>query len=301
MRLSACKSQDVCESAKDIICSQSLSLSADVPKNNDVCEYEFPNNVSADIIDTSSRFSRFHSSRISSQNINDTENWFCDIALRAVIPLCTAHQSYDTVTVTAVEVGPGEAECSFAGFHNKKTGADKFTSDVAKLKPCSADVGCYQSNNSSLLGPVGVLEHEISKISRNSTYCLFFRLNNPHCRGDAGCVFYTQTLTCDLLRSSQSFGTFGSLITQPVFIGVVSLTLFLSLALLTWTVIQCSKKKPGTPLITSNGSSTGNGNRGADLIVKKPPPRSLTEDDLEHISRLPSQEIVLVYFPDTTR
>ena len=80
MRLSACKSQDVCESAKDIICSQSLSLSADVPKNNDVCEYEFPNNVSADIIDTSSRFPRFHSSR--SMSHNDTDNWFCDIALR---------------------------------------------------------------------------------------------------------------------------------------------------------------------------------------------------------------------------
>ena len=80
MRLSACKSQDVCESAKDIICSQSLSLSADVPKNNDVCEYEFPNNVSADIIDTSSRFPRFHSTR--SMLHNDTDNWFCDIALR---------------------------------------------------------------------------------------------------------------------------------------------------------------------------------------------------------------------------
>ena len=98
------------------------------------------------------------------------------------------------------------------------------------------------------LGPVGVLEHEIPKISRNATYCLFFRLNNPHCRGDAGCVFYTQTLTCDLLRT-KNFGL-KSLVTQPVFIGVVSGTLFLSLALLMWTVIQCSKKKPGTPLIT---------------------------------------------------
>ena len=82
MRLSACKSQDVCESAKDIICSQSLSLSAEVAKNNDVCEYEFPNNVSADIIDTSSRFSRFHSSRSYDMSHNDTDNWFCDIALR---------------------------------------------------------------------------------------------------------------------------------------------------------------------------------------------------------------------------
>ncbi len=35
--------------------------------------------------------------------------------------------------------------------------------------------------------------------------------------------------------------------------------------------------------------------------IGKKPPRSLTEDDLEHISRLPSQEIVLVYFPDTNR
>ncbi len=35
--------------------------------------------------------------------------------------------------------------------------------------------------------------------------------------------------------------------------------------------------------------------------MMKKPPRSLTEDDLEHISRLPSQEIVLVYFPDTKR
>ena len=203
------------------------------------------------------------------------------------------------MTVTAVEVGPGEAECSFANFHDKEE--NNFTSNIAKLKPCSTDIGCYQSNT-SLLGPVGVLEHEIPKISRNSTYCLFFRLNNPHCRGDAGCVFYTQTLTCDLLRT-KNFGGLKSLVTQPVFIGVVSGTLFLSLALLMWTVIQCSKKKPGTPLITSNGSN-GNGNpdREAEhLIVKKPPPRSLTEDDLEHISRLPSQEIVLVYFPDTTR
>ncbi len=182
--------------------------------------------------------------------------------------------------------------------------------NIAKLKPCEKGVGCtgFPDNYSTgLNGPVGVLEHQISHISRNATYCLFFRLNNPHCRGDAGCVFYTQPLTCDLLRSSPgsaSFGGLKALVTQPVFICVVSGTLFLSLALLMWTVIQCSKKKPGTPLITSNGSGSAPGNsREAKeaLLVKKPPPRSLTEDDLEHISRLPSQEIILVYFPDTTR
>lgn len=284
IKLSACKKlpeDDNYPCDDDLICSESLTMAASIPKNNDVCEYEFPNNVSADIIDTSlSRYPRFY---MSSENNDTKENWFCDIALRAIIPLCTAHQSYDTVTVTTVRV---DDVCSFADFHN----SDSNLTDVAVLKPCHPDNGCYENASSS---PVGVLEHKIPGISRNSTYCLFFRLNNPHCRGDAGCVFYTQTLTCDLLRPASSFGL-TSLVTQPVFIGVVSATLFLSLALLTWTIITCSKKKPGTPLITSNGSNGGsNGNATA---VKKPPPRSLTEDDLEHISRLPSQ-VMLNYIP----
>ena len=302
MRLSACKKvgkDGLCQD--DLICSQPLTLKAEVDKNTDVCEYEFPNNVSADIIDTSSRLiPRFgHSLQ------NDSQNWFCDIAIRAVIPLCTGHQTYDTVTVTAVPVAPGDTTCNFAEFHQDQGNL----TNVARLKPCTPEIGCFQLSPSSytpteqgdpavLPGgtPVGVLEHEVHRISRNASYCLFFRLNNPHCRGDAGCVFYTQTLTCDLLRPPQV--GFKALITQPVFIGAVSCTLFLSLALLMWTVIQCSQKKPGTPLLTSNGSNAA---LSASLAVKKPPPRSLTEDDLEHISRLPSQEIVLVYFPDTPR
>lgn len=104
MRLWACHDLQHCqENGDDLICSGSLTFAADFAKNKDVCEYDFPSNVSADIMDTTS------SSRLiySSSQINDTENWFCDIALRAVIPLCTAHQSYDTVSVTAVEVAPG--------------------------------------------------------------------------------------------------------------------------------------------------------------------------------------------------
>lgn len=135
----------------------------------------------------------------------------------------------------------------------------------------------------------------------NASYCLFFRPLNPHCKGDYGCLFYTRPLQCTDLLAEQgdlhsavagtggAFGRFKRLrdiVTEPVFIGVVSATLFLSLALLTWTVIQCSKSKNdgqagGTPLISaaqSNGSSNG-------LSIKKAPPRSLTEDDLEHISR----------------
>jgi len=80
------------------------------------------------------------------------------------------------------------------------------------------------------------------------------------------------------------------MVTGPVFIGTLSLILVTTFVLLTWTVIQCSRKNPGTPLLNQTQSG----------LVKKPP-RSLTEDDLEHISRLPSQEIILVYFPDTNR
>ena len=277
MRLVACKNQECLQDKQDLICSASTVLFGAKAKNKDVCEYDLPSNVSAEILDGNSRFSRFFKS-----GENSSQSWYCDIALRATIPLCTAQQSYDTVTVTAIEASE-EEQCSFA---------DYFQSNhtfISTLKPCvSPELGCSVNTTNK-----GVLEHEISGISRNATYCLFFKLNNPHCRGDAGCVFYTQPLTCDLIRTGKSLGL-TSLVTQPVFIGVVSGTLFLSLALLAWTVIQCSKKKPGTPLISSQSHP------GAENI-KKPPPRSLTEDDLEHISRLPSQEIVLVYFPDTTR
>ena len=110
MRLSACPDSQ-CRRPVDLICSPALTLAADVPKNKDVCEYDFPSNVSADIIDTGPRFYRLDQDLDElldgSTGANQTDNWFCDIALRAVIPLCTAHQSYDTVTVTAVELGQG--------------------------------------------------------------------------------------------------------------------------------------------------------------------------------------------------
>ena len=286
MRLVACKDQKCLGQDQDLICSASVALFASKAKNKDVCDLDMPSNVSAQILDNNSRFF--------GQIQNTSQSWYCDIALRATIPLCTAQQSYDTVTVKAVEVQDQESKsCNFEDYFASN---HSFISQLKPL-PCLAKHNC---NNGSTNLNKGVLEHEISGISRNATYCLFFKLNNPHCRGEAGCVFYTQPLTCDLIRNTGKSGLFTSLVTQPVFIGVVSGTLFLSLALLAWTVIQCSKKKPGTPLISSSQSGNNHGNN-LENSIKKPPPRSLTEDDLEHISRLPSQEIVLVYFPDTTR
>ena len=146
MRLSACKIvkkghqdgasgglEEVEQCQDDLICSDSQILEAEVPKNEDVCEYDFPNNVSAEILETSSRFARYYSSSssVSAGNSkttsgtppgvagnNETAGMFCDIALRAIIPLCTAHQSYDTVTVIPVEVDP-EHGCNFGDFHEQ--------------------------------------------------------------------------------------------------------------------------------------------------------------------------------------
>ena len=138
MRLSACKivkkkghqqdhggHQEDEQCQDDLICSDSQILEAEVPKNEDVCEYDFPNNVSAEILETSSRFARYYSAGNSKTTDtatpgmnNDTAGMFCDIALRAIIPLCTAHQSYDTVTVIPVEVDP-EHGCNFGDFHDQ--------------------------------------------------------------------------------------------------------------------------------------------------------------------------------------
>ena len=257
--------------------------------------------------------------------------------MKAILPVCTAHQPYDKITIAVVPASDGET-CSFGDYNDyvdemMETGghmmhlhkANGTTIEESILKPCSDSRSendfCYQGNrgvnhtvdDTTRQKTHAYFEHSIGNLWRNSTYCLFFRPRNPHCTGDYGCLFYTKPLRCDELMDGgrhhgrqQLLGLKG-IVTEPVFIGVVSLTLFLSLALLMWTVIQCSKgKSTGSPVNTSgpngrlmNGSTNSN-SRDA-LILKKAVPKSLTEDDLEHISRLPSQEIVLVYFPDTKR
>ena len=266
------------------------------------------------------------------------------MTVKAILPVCTSHQPYDKITVAVVPASDGRT-CSFDDYNDyidemmeinngnspersnrmKRNGT---TIEETILKPCSsnedADDFCLRGdNNSNLTGANrdnlrkkthAYLEHSIGNLWRNSTYCVFFRPRNPHCTGDYGCLFYTRPLRCDELidsrmrRGRQQMLGLKGIVTEPVFIGVVSATLFLSLALLMWTVIQCSKgKNQGSPINTSgqNGGNLMNGSTDSNsrdaLILKKAVPKSLTEDDLEHISRLPSQEIVLVYFPDTKR
>ena len=90
VRLSSCRTRDKDKCKRDLICSQTERLSAAVPKNDDVCEYDFPSNVSADVLDTSKRYSRFYGLDSSSGSVSaDDPSWFCDISLRAVITLYT--------------------------------------------------------------------------------------------------------------------------------------------------------------------------------------------------------------------
>ena len=254
-----------------VSCSQLLVLRPQVAKNTEVCT-QSPSNVSAVKIRDTTKVLDFHT---------------CSVEVNAVVPLCTARQDYSKARVFTVEVGL-DGDCSLADFY-QGGGQKNLDNDTIPVLPCDVTGGPSDRhcNASSLFleGHVGILQHRLYDLSRNSSYCLFYQVQNPHCSsgsggGDLPCFFYTHKITCQLLYLSPF-----SLLTEPMFIGVVSLTLFLSLTLLMWTMIQCSKKRPETPV---------------QQPIKKPP-RSLTEDDLEHISRLPSQEIVLVYFPDSKR
>ena len=268
-------------------CSDVRNFVATRPKNDGACHFRAPSDLTVNVTAETSGSSVAWYFRDSS----------CSVDVRAAVPTCTVHQDYDKIVVAVVRMGLDEP-CAFndridtmmadRALTGPPTGhraaAANVTVDIVQMKNCSGGE-CEEEG--------AHFEHAMHSLWNNASYCLFFRPMNPHCKGDYGCLFYTRPLQCTDLLAEQGepiagYGRFKRLrdiVTEPVFIGVVSGTLFLSLALLAWTVIQCSKSKTGqaggTPLISaaqSNGSSNG-------LSIKKAPPRSLTEDDLEHISR----------------
>lgn len=263
LRLKACETEG--KPCEVVSCSEPIDLVPDVPQNLRVCE-NGPGEVSAFDLQDVSQVLDFHS---------------CSVMINTFVPLCTAYQSYAKAKVFTVEIDSADEHCDLGVFLGDKP-KDNTTIDVNFCNKSDHDL-C----NATIIGrrvQYGVLRHHLYDLSRNSSYCLFYQLDNPHCQpkgeNSIPCFFHTQSVSCNQLEASP-----WSLVNEPMFIGIVTLTLVVSLGLLMWTVIQCSKKKPETPV---------------QQPIKKPP-RSLTEDDLEHISRLPSQEIVLVYFPDTKR
>ena len=272
IRLSECfgKNSRQCQV---VACSSLVTLRVDDPRDREVCQSS-PGPVAASEASDLTRLLNFRST--------------CSVSMRTVVPLCTPRQSYNRARVFTVEINrdssDGAANCSVDDF---LTGGGSAENTTIRVEKCRSEDVC-QRDNATTFSYLGLLRHELHDLNRNKSYCVFYQVENPHCRmaheksGKLSCFFHThKAVACGLFDSRP----FSSLLTQPVFVGLVSLTLFISLALLMWTVVQCSRRRPETPI---------------QQPIKKPP-RSLTEDDLEHISRLPSQEIVLVYFPDTKR
>ena len=201
---------------------------SDAPE--DVCEFQIPTKVSADIVDSVKNVTQ-------SDDVTQT----CDINIRAVIPLCAPRQSQDTVTLTLVNSELGDA-CTYEQFALKEKGDESSHEKSVQIKLQACDVFDAENNVTSLQcgddsTHAAVLDHDVTGLSRNSSYCLFFRLNHPHCQGQFGCVFYTEVISCGLIEGQRRHGN-RLIITEPVFIAGVSLTLVVFLALLAWTIIQ---------------------------------------------------------------
>ena len=273
LRFSDClDNSSVC---KVVSCSEVIELDPRLWRDDRTCE-SGPHNVSGVTVEDVTPVLEFDS---------------CSVDVAALVPLCTTRQKYNQVRVFVVELPQtGQGECTLEEFFQGGSQAENTTIQVRKCDDDDGEELCNRTGGKNPLVHPGLIRHDMMGLSRNSTYCVFYQLENPLCKMhgpsssnyDLSCFFYSGRVSCQEIQGRVSPL---SLFTEPVFIGVVSLTLVLSLALLMWTLAQCSRRRPESPV---------------QQPIKKPP-RSLTEDDLEHISRLPSQEIVLVYFPDTKR
>jgi hypothetical protein len=204
-------------------------LSNNVSDNEkESCDFEVPTKISVDVVDAIQS--------LTSTNVTEEpRDGSCDINVRVVVPLCASRQMQDTVTLTVVDAEHGDI-CTFAEYE-----AAEKSNKIEKLHllPCSSDANAtsLECTDATNVTRAAILDHDVRNLPRNSTYCLFFRLNSPNCQGQFGCVFYTEVISCDLIESSRRHG-YRMIVTEPVFIAGVSLTLIASLALLAWTVIQ---------------------------------------------------------------
>ncbi len=178
----------------------------------------------------------------------------CSVAVVAAVPLCTARQVYNRARVYTAEVSDLAEDCDFArDFLAAGNALESATIGVSRCSADSSGVCALAESSLSSGAGHGVLSHNLYDLDRNKSYCVFYQLDNPHCRSSSSaspssllppCFFRSQLISCSLLDSSPL-----TLLTQPVFVAAVSLTLFLSLALLCWTVVQCSRKRPETPIM----------------------------------------------------
>jgi len=105
-----------------------------------------------------------------------------------------------SVTLTLVDVNLGDV-CTFTDFEAKQNedGQSNKIHFPIPLIFCERNETRNECEGES---SAALLDHRVNGLARNASYCLFFRLNHPNCKGQFGCVFYTETVNCGLLEGS---------------------------------------------------------------------------------------------------
>ena len=76
------------------------------PKNEDVCHYEAPTNLTIDVRPKSRSLGLYFEKDRS-----------CEVTVKAILPVCTSHQPYDKITIAVVSASDGRT-CSFDDYND---------------------------------------------------------------------------------------------------------------------------------------------------------------------------------------
>ncbi len=115
----------------------------------------------------------------------------------AAVPLCTTRQVYNRARVFTAEVPRGQVGCDFArdftgagaALENATIGVLRCASDGGASDACDAAARRATEPGAALSGALvssgagfGVLRHHLYDLDVNKSYCVFYQLDNPHCR-----------------------------------------------------------------------------------------------------------------------
>jgi len=100
-----------------------------------------------------------------------------------------------------VDVGLGES-CTFTDFEMKQRSEEANNVEKSPILLKSCDKLSNETINCGDASQAALLDHRVNGLARNSSYCMFFKLNHPNCHGQFGCTFYTEAISCGLLEGA---------------------------------------------------------------------------------------------------
>ncbi len=126
----------------------------------------------------------------------------CSVTVSAAVPLCTTRQVYNRARVFTAEVDLSQQDCDFerdflgadGALENATIGVMRCSSDSAAADVCDSAArgpnvdGSGVAGNSIIVASsssgagFGVLRHHLYDLDRNKSYCVFYQLENPHCK-----------------------------------------------------------------------------------------------------------------------